>query len=45
MEQAMARNFGVPRHFNDQAHSPVWPLWMVAVLAVAVINVATFLPH
>lgn len=41
----MARNFGVPRHFNDQARAPVWPLWMVAVMAIAVINAATFLPH
>jgi hypothetical protein len=44
-EHAMARNFGVPRHFQDQTHSPVWPLWIVAVVAVAIINVATFLPH
>jgi hypothetical protein len=41
----MARNFGVTRHFASQASAPVWPLWMVAIAAVAVINAATFLPH
>lgn len=41
----MARNFGVRRQFNDQAHAPVWPLWMIAFMAVIVINAATFLPH
>ena len=45
MEHAMARNFGIPRQFNGQARAAVWPLWMMAVLAVAVINAATFLPH
>jgi hypothetical protein len=41
----MARNFGVPRQFNGQARAPVWPLWMIAFMAVVVINAATFLPH
>jgi hypothetical protein len=44
-EKAMARNFGVPRQFNGQTRAPVWPLWMIAFMAVVVINAATFLPH
>lgn len=45
IEQAMARNFGVPRQFTPQTQAPVWPLWMMAFAVVTVINAATFLPH
>jgi hypothetical protein len=45
MEQAMARNFGVPRQFRPRAQAPVWPLWVMAFAVVTVINAATFLPH
>jgi hypothetical protein len=44
VEHSMARNFGVHRHFNPSVRSPVWPLWVVAIAAIAVINAATFLP-
>jgi hypothetical protein len=40
----MARNFGVHRQFNGSADAPIWPLWIVTIAAVAVINAATFLP-
>ncbi|MDB5502116.1 MAG: hypothetical protein JWR89_2018 [Tardiphaga sp.] len=39
----MARNFGVPRQLNARTAAPMWPLWIVALMAVGVINAATFL--
>jgi hypothetical protein len=42
-EQFMARNFGVPRPLNNSTSASVWPLWIVAFMAVGVINAATFL--
>jgi len=39
----MARNFGVPRQLEHSTGAPVWPLWIVALISVGVINAATFL--
>jgi hypothetical protein len=41
----MARNFGLPRQLNTSSRVPVWPMWVVALIAVGVINAATFLHH
>jgi hypothetical protein len=39
----MARNFGFRRSRENRA--PIWPMWVVAFVAIGVINAAMFLPH
>ena len=43
-EHPMARNFGIHRQFDNPTDAPVWPLWMMALAAVIVIEAATLLP-
>jgi hypothetical protein len=39
----MARNFGVPRQIDRYKRTPVWRMWLVALLGI--INASTFLHH
>ena len=40
-DDSMARNFGVPRQIDRQKRTPVWRMWLVALLGF--INASTFL--
>jgi hypothetical protein len=42
-EKIMARNFGVPRQIDRHKRTPVWRMWLVALLGF--INASTFLHH
>jgi hypothetical protein len=41
----MARNFGFHSPVRQNNPSPVWPMWVVAFVAIGVISAATLLPH
>jgi hypothetical protein len=41
----MTRNFGFHSPVRQNNPSPVWPMWVVAFVAIGVISAATLLPH
>jgi hypothetical protein len=41
----MARNFGFRAPMRQNNRAPIWPMWIVAFLAIGVISAATMLPH
>jgi hypothetical protein len=44
-EQTMVRNFGIRRPIRHNDRAPVWPILIVAFLAIGMINAAIFLRH
>jgi hypothetical protein len=43
--RTMARNFGFHSPVRQNDRAPIWPMWLVAFVAVGVISAATLLPH
>jgi hypothetical protein len=41
----MARNFGLTPQRDSQKRAALWPLWLVALIALGMINAATLLHH
>jgi hypothetical protein len=41
----MARNFGLTPQRDSQERAALWPLWLVALIALGVINAASLLHH
>jgi hypothetical protein len=41
----MARNYGLRRPGANRDRAPIWPLLVMTVIVVGVINAAMFLPH
>jgi hypothetical protein len=42
---SMARNFGVPRQIDRHERARLWPMWVVALATISVVNAAAFLHH
>ena len=42
-ETSMSRNFGVPRQTHGAYRGPMWPLLVVTLIMIGLINVAAYL--